>query len=419
MKNLEAELETNAWPGAIDQIIDDQFPNWVQLRRQLHQCPEPSGEERETSLKIYQEVGNLGIDVQLGPEGVGVIADMHLKSLAASQPLIAIRGDIDALRIHDEKQVPYRSQRNGLMHACGHDVHTTIVFGIVTTLWQMAKAGKLPWPVPLRAIFQPAEETCQGADRMIKAGAIDGVSAILATHVEPRLPVGTIGFREGVLTASCDEMKIEILGQGGHAARPHESRDPICAAAALIQALYLQIPRATDSQDSVVVTIGKIAGGHNFNVIPERVQLEGTIRTLDTRVRDTAVEHIRRIVAGVGQTSDTEISVSFGLNAPPVVNDPRIIRMLSSITQSVYGSGALRKIVRPSMGSEDFAFYLKTIPGAMLRIGVSSVAVGSNGLHTPLFDVDEEAIRVAVRVLVRAIIQWYSPDRPHLLDEEL
>lgn len=413
MHESTPQIGACSWADALDQLVDQRFPSLVSLRRQLHQSPEPSGEERETSLRLYQDIGSLGPYVQLGPDGIGVIADWDLDQLPSGFPLLALRADIDALRIHDEKDVAYRSKKDGLMHACGHDVHTTIMSGVVATICQMKKQGSLPWPVPLRTIFQPAEEICQGADAMIKAGALDGVGAILATHVEPRLPVGTIGFREGVLTASCDEMRIQIVGQGGHAARPHESRDPICAAAALIQSLYLQIPRATDSLDSVVVTVGKIVGGHNFNVIPERVTLEGTVRTLDTAVRDNAVDHIRRIAAGVGQTSDTEITVEFGLNAPPVTNDARIIRMLQGITHEVYGPSAIRKIIRPSMGSEDFAFYLKTVPGAMLRIGVRSDAIGRHGLHTSLFDIDEEAMRVAIRVLARACIRWYDPDSPN------
>jgi len=320
--------------------------------------------------------------------------------------LIALRADIDALHIHDKKDTEYRSQCEGIMHACGHDVHSAIVFGAVSALHEMRKEDKLPCEVSLRAIFQPAEETCQGAQEMIAVGALENVDAIIATHVDPTREVGRVGVRSGVLTANCDEMIISIMGKGGHAARPHETSDSIAAAASLINAFYLYIPRATDSQDAVVVTIGQIYGGDNSNVIPEEVQLRGTVRTLDRKIRRETFRHIKRLAKGIGDTSGTVITVEFGASAPSVRNDAGVMSILQPSIESVVGPEAIDVIPRPSMGSEDFAFYLEKTPGAMFRLGCKSETIGGQSLHTPEFDVDERAILIGARIMARSVISW-------------
>lgn len=396
------------WREPLDRAIDARFDRLVELRRRLHQAPEPSGQEHETSLFLYQQLSDEGFDVRMGADGCGVIAD-PVEAPASPRGRIALRADIDALPIHDEKQVPYCSQNPGVMHACGHDAHTALVFGAVTALEDLRKRDQLPWPITLRAIFQPSEETCQGAQQMVKLGAVEDVQAILATHMDPARRLGAVGLRPGVLTANCDEMRISIRGRGGHAARPHETSDPIAAAAQLINSLYLFIPRATDSQDAVVVTIGCVQGGEHANVIPEEVVLHGTVRTLDDATRDETMDHIRRLAQGVGATSDTQIQVSFGASARSVRNHPALIKILETCGREVVGAEGLERIPRPSMGSEDFAFYLDHAPGAMLRIGCVSATKGGPPLHNPLFDIDEEAIRVGARILARAAILWSQP----------
>jgi amidohydrolase len=400
---------SEAWHAILDQEIDHQFERMVQVRRHLHMYPETSGHEQESSFYLYTQLGDEGFTVRLGPEGLGVFADWEQSAVTANSARLALRADIDALPIHDEKSVPYRSRRDGVMHACGHDVHTAVVMGTLVVLRRLGRQGQLPWPLRIRGIFQPAEETSQGALAMVQAGALEGAGAILAAHVEPNLPAGRIGLREGVLTAACDQMLVQIHGQGGHAARPHESKDPISAAAQLINALYLHIPRVTDSQDAVVVTVGQVLGGENANVIPERVQLQGTIRTLDARVRQQARQHILRIAQGVASTSETQIDVTFGISAPSVVNDPSLVGLLHRAVTDLLGAGAVQEIYRPSMGSEDFAHYLQQLPGAMFRLGCARTEGEPTGLHTPRFDVDEEAIRVGMRVLARTSIDWFQP----------
>lgn len=394
------------WAGELDRLLDARFPRMVELRRQLHAHPEVSGQEFQTSLLLYQQLGDWGFQVRLGPEGRGVIADLGVASRDSPPAMFALRADIDALRIHDEKSVAYRSQVEGTMHACGHDGHTAIVAGALAAIADLWQQGALPFTPSLRGIFQPAEETCEGALQMIEAGALEGVGAILATHLDPTRAVGRIGIRGGVFTANCDQMKIAIHGRGGHAARPHEARDPITAAAQLINWLYLQIPRATDSQDAVVVTIGMIEGGHTANVIPERIDLQGTLRTLDSGVRARTMEHIRQLAQAVSQGSQTEIEVTFGIGAQAVHNDAQLVRLVSHTARSWLGEPSVEEIARPSMGSEDFAFYGQRVPAAMFRLGCASSQAGGSGLHTPLFDFDEEALRIGAHIMAHAAVSW-------------
>lgn len=397
------------WEQELDRAIDDRFDEMVALRRHLHQHPEVSGQERETSFYLYQMLGDAGFDVRMGPDGRGVIADTNPRSGQEPRGLLAIRADIDALRIHDEKHVPYRSQVDGVMHACGHDCHTAIAATALLTLWDFDQQQRLPWPIRLRGIFQPSEETAEGALEMIGVGAMEEVDAIVALHVDPMRPLGKVGMRCGALTASSDELEFHIVGRGGHAARPHEASDPIAAAAQLVNALYLFIPRVTDSRNAVVVTIGQVIGGHTANVIPEEVILRGTLRTLERDVRTTTFRHIERLVEGVGRTSDTRIEVRAGTSTHSVVNDPGLISLLTRSVSDVLGAEGVQQIERPSMGSEDFAFYLDQAPGAMIRLGCTSDRRGGYALHTPCFDIDEEALRIGAKVMARAAVRWSEP----------
>jgi len=273
----------------------------------------------------------------------------------------------------------------------------------------LSAQGSLPWPVHVRGIFQPAEETTRGAREMIAVGAMDKVQAILALHVDPSRRLGTIALRTGVATANCDEVEFRIVGRGGHAARPHEANDPIAAAAQLLNALYLFVPRATDSRDAVVVTIGQVEAGHTANVIPEEVVLRGTMRTLEQDVRTSTLQHIERLVEGIGKTTDTRIRATSRASTPSVVNDKRIAELIRQTVREMDDGVWIEEISRPSMGSEDFAFYLDHAPGAMFRIGCSSAHVGGTPLHNPDFDIDEETLRIGARIMARAAIHWAKP----------
>jgi amidohydrolase len=378
----------------------------IRLRRHLHRHPEPSGAELQTSLHLYQLFADAGLSVRMGPEGCGVVADSRSQKAA---PRIAVRADIDALRIQDEKSVDYKSGVTQVMHACGHDVHTAAVFGALAALDQLERAGQLPWPVKWRGVFQPAEETSAGAAAMIDAGALESVDAIVSLHVDPSRRAGKVGIRPGIFTASCDMMRVTIHGRGGHAARPHESVDPIAAAAQLISTLYQFIPRATDSQDAVVVSFGQIHGGLNANVIPEQVTLEGTVRTLNRQVRERTIDNIRRLADGIESVTGTRLEVDFQVGIASVDNDPTLTDLVGDVARELLGPDNVSLMPRPSMGSEDFAAYLEHVPGTMFRLGCAGVESPWPGLHTPTFDVDERCIAVGAKILARTVVEWSKP----------
>ena len=399
----------SSWQHAANESVDRHFEQMVSVRKNLHANPELSGKEHDTSLFLYQTLSNAGLDVRIGPEGRGLVADMRVTDQRHDIPAMALRADIDALPIHDQKQVPYSSQSDGGMHACGHDVHSAIVLGTMMTLADLQNSSCLPWPVKIRGIFQPSEETCEGAREMIEAGALDDARAILALHVDPTREVGRIGLRQGAMTANCDNLRVKITGSGGHAARPHEASDPIAAGAQFINSLYSIVPRRTDSQDAMVVTIGQIRGAETMNVIPERVDLAGTLRTLDTGVRERTMEHVREMAEGIGKISGTEVEVHLELGAGAVCNDRNLIEVIQTAASQLIGVDSIEQIDRPSMGSEDFAFYLDHVPGAMFRLGSSSANIGRAPLHSPAFNVDHEALRIGARILIHSAVLWSNP----------
>ena len=398
---------TADWKSELDAAVDELAERMIALRRHLHAHPEPSGEELQTSLRLYQAFDEAGLAVRMGPEGCGVVVDSRNQT---AQRRMAVRADIDALRIQDQKQAPYRSTVPEVMHACGHDVHTAAVFGALTALDRLECDRRLPWPVTWRGIFQPSEETSAGARAMVAAGAMRGVEAVISMHVDPTRPAGTVGLRPGVFTASCDEIRVTVLGRGGHAARPHEANDPIAAAAELISTLYQFVPRATDSQDAVVVSFGRIHGGQNSNVIPEQVVLEGTVRTLDRQVREKTMTYIRTLADGIERVTGTRLEVSFETGIPSVYNDAGLTQLVRDVATQLLGNDRVVAMRRPSMGSEDFAAYLELAPGTMFRLGAAGDGGNWPGLHTPTFDVDERCLAVGAKILARTAVEWSHPD---------
>lgn len=391
------------WRTRIDAAVDESMDRMVALRRHFHAHPEPSGNELQSSLHLYRLFDEMGLTVRMGPEGCGVIVESRNPNGGRR---IALRADIDALRIEDQKQTPYRSTVPEVMHACGHDAHTATVFGALLALDRLECDRALPWPVTWRGIFQPAEESGDGAKAMMAAGALDDIAAILAAHVDPTRRAGTIGVKSGPLTASCDDMRITVRGRGGHAARPHESNDPIAAAAELVSTIYQFVPRATDSQDAVVVSFGQIHGGQNSNVIPEEVMLEGTVRTLNRDVREKTVAHIRTLADGIEQVTGAKLAIDFRRGSPSVQNDEQITKLVSQVAGELLGEKNVQSMTRPSMGSEDFAYYLEHVPGMMFRLGAAGNDDTWPGLHTPMFDVDERCLAVGAKIFARTVVEW-------------
>jgi amidohydrolase len=393
---------SNDWQRALDQQIADLQPRIVTYRRHLHAHPELSGQELETTRYIDGILRQVGLVPRMGVENRGLIVD---SSPEISIPRIALRADIDALPIQETRDCPYRSRTPGVMHACGHDGHTATVLAASLALSQVQRDHRLPPGVAWRAIFQPAEETLSGAHEMIAQGAVRDVRAIFSIHMDPSREVGTIGVCGGPFTANCDTIGITIHGHGGHAARPHQTVDPIAAAAQLINALYLYVPRNVDSQEAVVISFGKICAGDADNVIPDQALLGGTLRTLNAQVRERAKAEIERICQGIAAATRTEVFLQWGQSIDGVVNDPHLADIVRRAASEVLGQPAdIQEILRPSMGSEDFASYGQHVPCCMFRLGCASSAVGNSGLHTPTFDLDETALSHGARILTRAVV---------------
>ncbi|RUL89629.1 M20 metallopeptidase family protein [Tautonia sociabilis] len=387
---------------AIDACIDEMADLLRSVRRHLHAHPEPSLEEYRTTEELARILGDAGILIRIAPTGRGLIAGPEPEPGSDGPPRVALRADIDALRMQDAKlAVPYRSTCAGVMHACGHDAHTAMALGAALALHRCRE--HLPRAIPWRAIFQPAEETGDGALEMIRAGAMEGVSAIVALHVDPELGVGRVARRAGVLTADCRDLKVEVRGRGGHAARPHQAIDPIAAAVRFVSAVYQEVPRSVDVREPVVVTFGMFHGGQANNVIPDTVCLEGTLRSLSQAARERACAAIQAIARGVNAATGAEIQVEFLQGVDPVINDPGVMDALSRAAAEVVGPDKVGEIPHPSLGGEDFAAYLRLAPGAMLRLGVAGAA-GWPALHSPRFDIDERALVIGAKILARSVV---------------
>jgi len=399
------------WLTAVDEAVVRFEERMVEVRRHLHRHPEPSGSEQETSAYLERQARELGLETRLGPDGRGVIVDPPARETESAARCFGLRADIDALHIHDAKGTAYRSEVPGTMHACGHDGHAATVLGACAALHAVSREGLLPWPVRWRAIFQPAEETNRGAYEMMDAGALEGVDAMLSQHMDPSRHVGEIGVRMGAFTADCVELDMTVHGHGGHAARPHESLDPIATAAQLITSMYLSVPRTTDSQEPVVVSFGQIMGGEDSNVIPDKVILRGTLRCLSEAMRKRTLDHIEKLARGLAEASGTRIEIQAIPGPPAVHNDPELTELIRAAGRDVLGPENVKDILRPSMGGEDFANYLMRVPGCMFRLGCAPPGLQAPPLHSPMFDLDEHALAIGARILVRAVVHGSRPER--------
>ncbi len=398
----------------LDRISDECEASWISCRRALHAKPEPSGQERETTQFIAARLKSLGIPPRVPDRGVGVMADLTIGCPGPDSHLIAVRADIDGLRMQDRKTVPYASDCTGVAHACGHDAHTTIVLGtaeMLSTLSRRVPESELP-SVRFRFVFQAAEETAEGAAWMIEDGALEDVSAILGVHVDPAIPAGKVGIRYGVLTAQVDEVLLSVHGKGGHAARPQNTTDPIGTAAMLISHLYQTVPRRSDALHPTVFSIGSIHGGTASNVIPDHVDISGTLRSTDRSIRQAILESIRRTCEGVASATGNSIDVIFRSPLGSVVNDVMVTSAFEASAIQVLGGSNIVLIDKPSMGGEDFAVYLDHVRGAQFRLGCAGPDGDWPLLHSPVFDVDERAIPIGARIIARSalLLALMGPD---------
>jgi amidohydrolase len=364
------------------------LPWMVDIRRDLHQHPELGLEEHRTRGRVEEHLGGLGVEYIGGLAGTGVLG---LLPGAGDGKVVALRADLDALPLHDAKDVPYRSTIDGRMHACGHDVHTTILLGAARLL----KSRLASRPGLVKLIFQPAEETVGGAKLLVEEGVLDEprVDAIFGLHVDPGLDVGRFGLKYGQRNASSDNLEITIHGRSCHGAYPAAGVDAIVAAAQVIVALQSIVSRNVDARSSAVLTLGTIQGGNQANIVAQRVHLVGTVRTLDRATRELVLRRIREcaegVAAGMGARAEVMIDPSFD----PVINDNGAVDVVRGCAERLVGGEQVVYFERPNMGVEDFGFYLTHVPGAFYSLGVRNEARGIVApVHNDRFDVDEECL---------------------------
>lgn len=351
----------------------------IAWRRELHTWPELSGKEFATTKRLREWLQSAGIRLLDIPLETGVVAE-----IGSGETLIALRADIDALPINETSGVRFHSRHPGIMHACGHDVHSAVMLGAALEL----KALEAQLPGRVRILFQPAEEIALGAKQLIAAGMLKNVQAIFGMHNEPGLPVGTFATRNGAFYANADKFIIRVTGKGAHAAHPEQGVDAIVVASQIIQGLQSLTSRGFNTLDSLVLSVTRIDGGKTWNVLPSGVEFGGTARTHDMQVRAGLEEKVRQLVGQFAQAHGAEATLSWHPGPPVLINDPEWAQFSSDVAQLL---GYRVRTADLHLGGEDFAFYLQHIPGAFVSIGSAS----DYGLHHGSFTPDEALISPA------------------------
>lgn len=380
---------------AIERDIEALTPSLIELRHEIHAHPELGYEEHETSRRILERIEKLpGMTIRKGVAGTGIVATLNADRKG---PCVALRADMDALPITEETGKPYASKNSGRMHACGHDGHVTCLVGAATVLARHADA----LDGPVKFVFQPAEESGGGGEKMVAEGVLDNprVDAAFALHGWPTLDVGTVGTRSGAALASTNPFDITIHGQGTHAAYPHRGVDPIVIAAHVVVALQTVVSRNTDPLDSVVVTVGKIEAGTAVNIIPPTALLRGTIRTLNPQTRRQTVERVVRIARGTAEALGGRAEIAARDGYPVLVNDADAAGYFMRVAREALGDTQVDDNVPASLGAEDFAYIAQRVPACFWRLGVRPKGADSYpGLHHPKYDFSDEAIPFGVRL---------------------
>jgi amidohydrolase len=386
----------------IKDIANNLAPRLIEIRRHFHAHPELSGQEYQTAAYVAGVLSSCGLQVQEAVGKTGVIGELAGKGIDSR--LLAIRTDMDALPIQELTSLEFASRTPGVMHACGHDLHTTLGLGTAMVLSQLTEF----LPGKIRFLFQPAEEIAQGASWMLQDGAMEGVEAIFGVHVFPSIPARSVGIRYGALTAAADDLEILIQGESGHGARPHEAIDGIWIAAQIITTLQQAISRTQNPLHPIVLTIGKIEGGRAHNIIADRVRMVGTVRSLHPDSHENLPQWIENIVAHVCNTYGAKYEVNYSRGVPSVQNDPTLTRILEQASREAWGSDRVQIIPEPSLGSEDFSMYLQHAPGCMFRLGVGYNNKTNYPLHHPRFEIDEAAITTGVVTLAYAAYKYWQ-----------
>jgi amidohydrolase len=373
----------------------------VEVRRTIHMNPELGFEEVETSKLVVGWLEKFGLQVKTGVATTGVVG---LLKGAKGGKTVAIRADMDALPLEEANEVPYRSKVRGKMHACGHDGHVTILLGVARLFSSLRTqmTGNVKW------LFQPAEEGGGGGRVMVEEGVLENpkVDAVFGAHLFPDLAMGKVGIHEKEGLAATDRVVITLKGKGGHGAYPHLSRDPILAAGHLITQIHSIVSRSIGPLDSAVITIGKVSGGTAFNIIPDEVELLGTVRSLTAAVREDLKRRLEEVARGVARSFDLDCKVDFQYGYPSLVNNPEMSHLVASACGRGIGEANV-EFLKPSMGGEDFAYYLQKVPGSFFRLGCRNEAKGIvHPFHSSRFEMDEDALPFGVEMFARIIDEY-------------
>jgi len=400
-------MEGNDLTADLDAFLAGHEDELIEFRRDLHANPELANAEHRTTRRVALRLAEAGLRPVILPKGTGLLADIVPSNYPeqdsqAERPVVALRADIDALAMADEKDVPYRSTVPNVCHGCGHDVHTTVLLGAGLYLAKQSASGLLPGRV--RLVFQAAEEAASGALDVLAAGGIASVGRIFALHCDPRLDAGQLGVRAGPITAACDRIQVRVSGPGGHTARPHLTVDLVYALGKIITEVPAALSRRVDPRSSLSLVWGRVSAGTVANAIPHGGIVEGTVRCLDDEAWHSAPDLLKGLIDSVASAYGVIAELSYQRYVPPTVNDQASAAMFSAAALGVLGPGSVVHTPQ-SLGGEDFAWYLESIPGALARLGTRVPgSVVSHDIHQPTFDIDERAIGVGVRVMAAAAI---------------
>ncbi|MBB6447734.1 M20 metallopeptidase family protein [Bacillus benzoevorans] len=383
----------------INEAILNDYHSVVDWRRYMHQCPELSFQEEKTAQYIQENLLSFGLEVKTNVGGHGLIGILHGVHPGKT---IALRADFDALPIHDEKETPYKSQTSGVMHACGHDGHTAALLGTAKVLSQFRQKikGKVVF------IFQPAEETPPGGAKfMIEDGVLDGVDYVFGAHLDSQKPLGKIALGEGFQMAAVDKFAIHIQGKGGHAARPQDSVDSLVVGSEIVSALQKIVSRGVSPLESAVVSIGVFQSGSAFNVIADKAVLEGTVRTFDSDIRKHVERQFRTILDGITAAYGAAYSLDYLNGYPALYNHVEETRTVRNLLSEEFSADNILAL-EPSMGAEDFSYYLLEKPGTYFKVGSQANEATSYPHHHPKFDFDERALLNLEKAFVKIVSHY-------------
>ncbi|MEA4846714.1 MAG: amidohydrolase [Clostridiaceae bacterium] len=376
----------------------------IRIRRDIHAHPEPGRKEFRTSALIAEKMKELGLEVRTNVADTGVVATLRGKYPGKT---ILLRADMDCLPVTEQNDVEYKSQNPGFMHACGHDTHTTWVIGAAMILSQF----KDQLHGNVKFLFQPDEEFYGGADRMIKDGALENphVDAAIGAHVWPIIESGKIGVKYGSMMASPDHISINIYGKAGHGAEPHNCIDPISVACQVYMSLQTLVSRRINPVEPAVVTIARITGGTTHNAIPEKVEMEGTVRTLTNELRSRMPQLIENIIKGVCEANEAAYEFAYDPYYPPVINNNEMTILIEKAGKEILGEDNVIVVDKPTMGAEDFSYFQQKVPGVFFIVGTYNKEKGlTSPLHNPKFNVDEDIIPRAAAVLAQSALTYLN-----------